>query len=77
MLKTISAALLAASVLVVTPAMAHGPDRTHIPQYGTVHVNPVVRDSNARMGRHHYRHRHHGRHLHRHFRHHDRFHWHR
>ena len=43
MLKTISAALLAASVLVVAPAMAHGPDRSvHAPGVGVVHVNPGV-----------------------------------
>ena len=73
MLKTIAAALLAASVLVVAPAMAHGPDRGYIPQYGTVHINPGVLDANARMGRHHYHHRHH----HHHFRHHHGFHPHR
>ncbi|MES2194914.1 MAG: hypothetical protein V4517_10885 [Pseudomonadota bacterium] len=73
MLKTISAALLAASVLVVAPAMAHGPGRTaHAPQIGIVHVNPGVFDAHARMGRHH-----HHRHHHRHFRHHHRFHPHR
>ncbi len=72
MLKTISAALLAASVLVVAPAMAHGPGRTaHAPQVGVVHINPGVFDANARMGRHH-----HHRHYHRHFRHHHRFHSH-
>ena len=74
MLKTIAAALLAASVLAVAPAMAHGPDRAYIPQYGTVHVNPGVLDANARMGRYHYRHQHHHRHHHRHFRHHHHFH---
>ncbi len=72
MLKTISAALLAASVLVVAPAMAHGPGRTaHAPQVGVVHINPGVFDANARMGRHH-----HHRQYHRHFRHHHRFHSH-
>jgi hypothetical protein len=76
MLKTISAALLAASVLVVAPAMAHGPGRTaHAPGIGIVHVNPGVFDATARMGRHHYRHHH--RHHHKHFRHHHRFHGHR
>ena len=72
MLKTIAAALLAASVLAVAPAMAHGPDRAYIPQYGTVHVNPGVLDANAWMGRH--RHHYHHRHHHHHFRHHHRFH---
>ena len=73
MLKIISAALLAASVLVVAPAMAHGPGRTaHAPQIGTVYVQPGLFDANARMGRHH-----HHRHHHKHFRHHHRFHGHR
>jgi hypothetical protein len=76
MLKTISAALLAASVFVVAPAMAHGPGRTaHGPGVGTVYVQPGVFDAHARMGRHHYRHHH--RHHHKHFRHHHRFHYHR
>ena len=75
MLKTISAALLAASVLVAAPAMAHSPGRTaHGPSVGIVHVNPVF-NANARMGRHHYRYHH--RHHHKHFRHHHRFHGHR
>ena len=74
MLKTIAAALLAASVLVVAPAMAHGPGRTaHAPGVGTVHVNPGVFNANARMGRHHHHHRHH----HSHFRHHHHSHGHR
>ena len=73
MLKTISAALLAVTVLAVAPAMAHGPGRTaHAPQVGVVHINPGVFDANARMGRHH-----HHRHHHKHFRHHHRFHGHR
>ncbi len=77
MLKTISAALLAASVLVVAPAMAHGPGRTaHGPGIGTVYVHPGVLGAKARMGRHHYRHHYHHRHHHRHFRHHHRFHRH-
>lgn len=76
MLKIISAALLAASVLVAAPAMAHGPGRTaHGAGIGTVYVQPGVFDANARMGRHHYRHHH--RHHHKHFRHHHRFHNHR
>lgn len=77
MLKIISAALLAASVLVAAPAMAHGPGRTaYGPGIGTVYLQPGVFDANARMGRHHYRHHHH-RHHHKHFRHHHRFHNHR
>ena len=68
MLKTISAALLAASVLAVAPAMAHGPGRTaHAPE--SVYVNPGVLNSNAWMGRHHHRHFHrHHRHFHDHYR---------
>ena len=78
MLKTISAALLAASVLVVAPAMAHGPGRSaHAPQVGVVHINPGALDANARMGRHHYRHHDHHRYHRKHFRHHHRFHAHR
>lgn len=78
MLKTICAALLAASVLAVAPAMAHGPGRAaHAPDIGVVHVAPGVLDANAWMGRHHHRHfRHHYRHHHRHFHHHYRFHRH-
>jgi hypothetical protein len=73
MLKTISAALLAASVLAVAPAMAHGPGRTgHVPE--SVYVDPGVLNANAWMGRHHHRH---FRHHHRHFRDHYRFHRHR
>lgn len=73
MLKTISAALLAACVLAVAPAMAHGPGRTaHAPDVRILHVNPGVLNSHARMGRHHHRHhrhfRHHGRHFHDHYR---------
>jgi len=74
MLKTISAALFAVSVLVAAPAMAHGPGRTaHGAGMGTVYVQPGVFDANARMGRYHHHHRHH----HKHFRHHHRFHGHR
>jgi hypothetical protein len=67
MFKTISAALLAASVL-AAPAMAAGHGRsTHAPVIKSVHVKPSVLNANARMGRHH----------HTHFRHHHRFHGHR
>ena len=77
MLKTIAAALLAASVFAVAPAMAHGPGQAaYAPGIGIVHVNPGVFGANARMGRHHYRHHRHGHHHH-HFRHHHRFHGHR
>jgi hypothetical protein len=67
MFKTISAALLAASVL-AAPAMAAGPGRTtHAPAIKALHVKPSVLNANARMGGHH----------HKHFRHHHRFHGHR
>ena len=60
MFKTISAALLAVSVL-AAPAMAAGPGRTtHAPVIKSVHVKPSVLNANARMGRHHHKHfRHH------------------
>jgi hypothetical protein len=67
MFKTISAALLAVSVL-AAPAMAAGPGRTtHAPAIKAVHVKPSVLNANAGMGRHH----------HKHFRHHYRSHKHR
>ena len=64
MLKTISAALLAASVLVVAPAMAAAPGRTTpAPVAKAIHVKPSVLNANAKMGRHHHKHfRHHYRH---------------
>jgi hypothetical protein len=66
MFKTISAALLAVSVL-AAPAMAAGPGRTtHAPVIKAVHVKPNVLNANARMGHHH-----------KHFHHHYRFHRHR
>jgi hypothetical protein len=62
MLKTIAAALLAASVLVVAPAMAAGPGRTtHAPVIKVFQAKPGVLNANARMGRHHHRHAHHNR----------------
>jgi hypothetical protein len=73
MLKTISAALLAASVLVVTPAVAGGHRHTtHAPVIGVYQVNPGAWNAHARMGRHH-----HHRHFHHHHRFHKRFHNHR
>jgi hypothetical protein len=70
MLKTISAALLAVSVLAV-PAMA-GPaknaGKAHaVPVTKSVQVRPSVLNANAKMGHHHYRH---GHHHHRHHGHH-------
>jgi hypothetical protein len=60
MLKTISAALLAVSVL-AAPAFAAGPDKTtHAPVIKAVQVKQSVLNANAKMGRHHLRHvRHH------------------
>lgn len=58
MLKTISAALLAAVVL-AAPAMAAG-TRTHAaPAIKSVQVKSSVLNANARMGHHHHRHGHH------------------
>jgi hypothetical protein len=63
MFKTISAALLAASVLVAAPAMAAGHGRTaHAPGIKSLHVKPGVLNAHAGMGRHHHRHFHHHRH---------------
>ena len=59
MLKTISAALLAVSVL-AAPAMAAGIGKTsHPPVIKAVQVKASVLNANARMGRHHPRHFHH------------------
>lgn len=54
MLKTISAALLAVSVL-AAPAMAAGSGKT-APVIKAVQVKTSVLNANARMGRHHHRH---------------------
>jgi hypothetical protein len=63
MFKTISAALLAVSVL-AAPAFAAGSGKTgHAPVIKAEHVTSKVLNANARMGRHHYKpvrhHRHH------------------
>jgi hypothetical protein len=63
MLKTISAAVLAVSVL-AAPAMAAGSGRTaHAPVIKAGEMKPSVKPSllnaNARMGRHHHYHHHH------------------
>ena len=59
MLKTISAALLAVSVL-AAPALAASQEKTaQAPVIKTEQVKPVkpaLRNANARMGRHHVRH---------------------
>ncbi len=65
MLKTISAALLAVSVL-AAPALAAAPGRTtQAPVIKSEHMKPNVLNANARMGRHHHRHYSH-RHFHKH-----------
>ena len=63
MLKTISAALLAASVL-AAPAMAGtaGSATRAAPVIKSVQVKPSVLNANAKMGRHHHRHGWHHRH---------------
>jgi hypothetical protein len=69
MFKTISAALLAVSVL-AAPAMAGGPGRIkHAPAMKALHLKPGVLNAHARMGRHHHKHFHHHHH-HRFHRHH-------
>jgi hypothetical protein len=65
MLKTISAALLVASVF-VAPAMAGTARMGHAPAIKSVTLKQSVLNANAKMGRHH-RHHHH-RHMHRHHR---------
>jgi hypothetical protein len=65
MFKTISAALLVASVF-VAPAMAGTARTGHAPAIKPVTFNSTVLNANAKMGRHH----HHRRHMHRHHRHH-------
>jgi hypothetical protein len=54
MFKTISAALLAVSVL-AAPAMAAG-RTSHAPVIKAAHVKHSVLNANAKMGRHHYKH---------------------
>jgi hypothetical protein len=66
MIKTISAALLAVSVL-AAPAMAGTAKNTAdaAPVTKSVQVKPSVLNANAKMGRHHHRHvRHHRYHRH-------------
>jgi hypothetical protein len=65
MLKTISAALLAVSVL-AAPAMAGTAKITHAPAIKSTHIKASVLNAHAHMGGHHHHH-------YRHFRHH-RFH---
>lgn len=66
MMKTISAALLAVSVL-AAPAMAGTVKSTHAaPVIKSAQLKPSVLNANAKMGRHHHRHGWH----HRHYRHH-------
>jgi hypothetical protein len=64
MLKTISAALLAVSVL-AAPVLAATPgNTTKAPVIKTEQVKPSVLNANAKMGRHHVRHhRHHRKHV--------------
>jgi Ni/Co efflux regulator RcnB len=62
MLKTISAALLAVSVL-AAPVMAASADKTaKAPATKSVQVKPSVLNANAKMGRHHRHHSHHRSH---------------
>jgi hypothetical protein len=63
MLKIISAALLAATVL-VAPALAAGPaaKTAHPPVTKTAQMKSSVLNANARMGHHHHSHHRHYRH---------------
>jgi len=62
MLKTISAALLAVSVL-AAPALAAGTGKTtQAPAPKSAQVKSSVLNANAKMGRHHVKHRHHRHH---------------
>jgi len=72
MLKTISAALLAVSVL-VAPALAANPSKTTTAPVTKTTTAPVIKadqskskllNANARMGHHHKHFRHHGHHKH-------------
>jgi hypothetical protein len=57
MLKTISAALLAVSVL-AAPAMAAGTGKTQAPVIKAAQIKASVLNANARMGHHHHHYRH-------------------
>ena len=59
MLKTISAALLAVSVLAAPALAADTAKTTPAPVVKTGQIKPSVRDANARMGHHHRHYRHH------------------
>ena len=64
MFKTISAALVAVSVL-AAPALAGTPGKTfHAPAVKAEQGNAKVLNANARMGRHHKHYRHHRHHKH-------------
>jgi hypothetical protein len=61
MLKTISAALLAVSVL-AAPALAASGNARQAPVVKTLQVKPSVLNANAKMGHHHRHHIHHRHH---------------
>jgi hypothetical protein len=61
MLKTISAALLAVSVL-AAPVLAATPGAAKAPVIKSEQMKPSVLNANAKMGRHHVTHRHHRHH---------------
>ena len=62
MLKTISAALLAVSVLAAPAFAADAGKTSSAPAVKTAQVKPSVLNANAKMGRHHHRHGYHHRH---------------
>lgn len=65
MFKTISAALIAVSVL-AAPAMAGNAKTVHAPAAKSVQIKSSVLNANAKMGRHHHKHfrKHHRAHKH-------------
>jgi hypothetical protein len=70
MFKTISAGLLAVSVLAAAPALAAPYRMAHAPVIKTAPFSAKVLNANARWGRHHHHHRHYF-----HYRHHRHHHW--
>ena len=62
MFKTISAALLAVSVLAAPARAATSGNTTKAPVIKAQQMKPSVLNANAKMGRHHVKHRHHRHH---------------
>jgi hypothetical protein len=62
MLKTISAALIAVSVLAAPALAATSGKTTQAPAAKTAQIKPNVLNANAKMGRHHGHHKHYAKH---------------